>query len=142
VKVDRDKVLRQGIDIAQVYQTLQAFMGGYFVNYFNRFGRQWQVYVQAEGDSRTKVENVGQFFVTNDRGDPVPLSSVTTTERNLTRSSLTAAFCASIDSISAFTDRITPAVSLTCTWVEAGKGTIFPPRPAEAMPSAVAATCA
>jgi HAE1 family hydrophobic/amphiphilic exporter-1 len=80
VKVDRDKVLRQGIDIAQVYQTLQAFMGGYFVNYFNRFGRQWQVYVQAEGDSRTKVENIGQFFVTNDRGDPVPLSSVTTTE--------------------------------------------------------------
>jgi HAE1 family hydrophobic/amphiphilic exporter-1 len=80
VNVDRDKVLRQGIDIAQVYQTLQTFMGGYFVNYFNRFGRQWQVYVQAEGDSRTKVENVGQFFVTNDRGDPVPLSSVTTTE--------------------------------------------------------------
>jgi HAE1 family hydrophobic/amphiphilic exporter-1 len=55
-------------------------MGGSFINYFNRFGRQWQVYVQAEGDSRTKVENVGQFFVTNDRGDPVPLSSVTTTE--------------------------------------------------------------
>jgi HAE1 family hydrophobic/amphiphilic exporter-1 len=80
VKVDRDKVLRQGIDIGQVYQTLQTFMGGYFINYFNRFGRQWQVYVQAEGDSRTRVENVGQFFVTNDRGDPVPLSSVTTTE--------------------------------------------------------------
>jgi HAE1 family hydrophobic/amphiphilic exporter-1 len=80
VKVDRDKVLRQGIDIGQVYQTLQTFMGGYFINYFNRFGRQWQVYVQAEGDSRTKVENIGQFFVTNDRGDPVPLSSVTTTE--------------------------------------------------------------
>ena len=80
VKVDRDKVLKQGVDLGQVYQTLQAFMGGYFVNYFNRFGRQWQVYVQAEGEYRTKAENVGQFYVLNDRGDPVPLSALTTIE--------------------------------------------------------------
>ena len=39
VDVDRDKVIKQGIDIGEVYQTLQTFMGGYFVNYFNRFGR-------------------------------------------------------------------------------------------------------
>ncbi len=58
----------------------QTFMGGYFINYFNRFGRQWQVYVQAEGEYRTKAENVGQFYVHNDRGDPVPLSAVTTLE--------------------------------------------------------------
>src|SRR5262249_2268208 len=50
--VDRDKVLKQGINLASVYQTLQAFLGGTFVNYFNRFGRVWQVYVQAEGDFR------------------------------------------------------------------------------------------
>jgi HAE1 family hydrophobic/amphiphilic exporter-1 len=80
VNVDRDKVLKQGIDLAQVYQTLQAFMGGYFINYFNRFGRQWQVYVQAEGEYRTKAENVGQFYVVNNKGDPVPLSAVTTIE--------------------------------------------------------------
>ncbi len=80
VNVDRDKVLKQGIDLAQVYQTLQAFMGGYFINYFNRFGRQWQVYVQAEGEYRTRAENVRQFYVLNDRGDPVPLSAVTTME--------------------------------------------------------------
>jgi HAE1 family hydrophobic/amphiphilic exporter-1 len=78
VDVDRDKVLKQGVDVGQVYQTLQAFMGGYFINYFNRFGRQWQVYVQAEGKYRTKAEDVGQFYVTNDRGSPVPLSAVTT----------------------------------------------------------------
>ncbi len=77
VDVDRDKVLKQGIDLAQVYQTLQTFMGGYFVNYFNRFGRQWQVYVQAEGEYRARAENVGKFYVYNDRGDPVPLSTVT-----------------------------------------------------------------
>ena len=50
VDVDRDKVLKQGVDLGQVFRTLQAFMGGYFINYFNRFGRQWQVYVQAEGE--------------------------------------------------------------------------------------------
>ena len=48
--VDRDKVLKQGVDLSAVYKTLQAFMGGAFVNYFNRFGFVWQVYVQAEGD--------------------------------------------------------------------------------------------
>ena len=80
VDVDRDKVIKQGVDIAQVYQTLQAFMGGYFINYFNRFGRQWQVYVQAEGEYRTKAEDVRQFYVMNDRGNPVPLSAVTAIE--------------------------------------------------------------
>jgi hydrophobic/amphiphilic exporter-1 (mainly G- bacteria), HAE1 family len=49
VRVDRDKVIKQGVNISDVYKTLQAFMGGYFVNYFNQFGRQWQVYVEAEG---------------------------------------------------------------------------------------------
>ena len=49
VEVDRDKVIKQGVQINDVYRTIQAFMGGLFVNYFNRFGRQWQVYVEAEG---------------------------------------------------------------------------------------------
>ena len=65
VDVDRDKVLSQGVDLGQVYGTLQAFMGGQFVNYFNRFGRQWQVYVEAEGDYRTDVRKLGQFYVRN-----------------------------------------------------------------------------
>ena len=66
--VDRDKVLKQGVDLDSVYQTLQAFMGGLFVNYFNRFGRVWQVYVQAEGEFRTEAENVGLFRVRNNDG--------------------------------------------------------------------------
>jgi HAE1 family hydrophobic/amphiphilic exporter-1 len=76
--VDRDKVLKQGVDLRSVYQTLQAFMGGLFVNYFNRFGRVWQVYVQAEGDFRTQAENVGLFRVRNGDGDTVPLSTMVT----------------------------------------------------------------
>jgi HAE1 family hydrophobic/amphiphilic exporter-1 len=81
VDVDRDKVLKQGVDLNQVYRTLQAFMGGYFVNYFNRFGRQWQVYVQAEGEYRTEAEQLGQFYVRNAAGNTVPLSAVTSIEQ-------------------------------------------------------------
>jgi hydrophobic/amphiphilic exporter-1 (mainly G- bacteria), HAE1 family len=83
VKVDRDKVLKQGVPLSDVYQTLQAFMGGAFVNFFNRFGRTWQVYVQAEGDFRTEAENVGRFFVRNNTGQMVPLSAVTAIEPRL-----------------------------------------------------------
>jgi hydrophobic/amphiphilic exporter-1 (mainly G- bacteria), HAE1 family len=80
IDVDRDKVLKQGVDLTQVSQTLQTFMGGYFVNYFNRFGRQWQVFVQAEGEFRTKAENVGLFFVRNANNEMVPLSTVTSVQ--------------------------------------------------------------
>jgi HAE1 family hydrophobic/amphiphilic exporter-1 len=77
VDVDEDKVLKQGVPISDVYRTIQAFMGGLFVNYFNRFGRQWQVYIEAEGEYRTKAENVGQFYVRNNKGEMVPLSALT-----------------------------------------------------------------
>src|SRR2546429_8963777 len=50
VEVDRDKVLKQGVTLNDVYRTVQAFMGGYFINYFNRFGRQWQVLIEAESE--------------------------------------------------------------------------------------------
>ncbi len=77
VDVDRDKVLKQGIPLQDVYQTLQCFMGGTFVNYFNRFGRQWQIYVQAEGSYRRGAGDVQQFFVRNRDGYMAPLSAVT-----------------------------------------------------------------
>jgi HAE1 family hydrophobic/amphiphilic exporter-1 len=81
VKVDRDKVLKQGVELTDVYRTLQTFMGAYFVNYFNRFGRQWQVYVQAEGEYRTQAKQLGQFYVRNSKGDMVPLSALTSFEQ-------------------------------------------------------------
>jgi HAE1 family hydrophobic/amphiphilic exporter-1 len=83
VNVDRDKVLKQGVPLNDVYRTLQTFMGGLFVNYFNRFGRQWQVYVEAEGEYRTRPEDLGRFYVRNDRGEAVPLSALTTVESRL-----------------------------------------------------------
>jgi HAE1 family hydrophobic/amphiphilic exporter-1 len=80
VKVDRDKVLKLGVPLDDVYRTLQTFMGGYFVNYFNRFGRQWQVYLEAEAEYRTRIENLSQFYVRNKQGQAVPLSAFTQIE--------------------------------------------------------------
>jgi len=77
VDVDRDKVLKQGVNISDVYKTLQCFMGGVFVNYFNRFGRQWQIFLQAEGEFRTSPDKLGLFSVRNAQGDMVPLSALT-----------------------------------------------------------------
>jgi HAE1 family hydrophobic/amphiphilic exporter-1 len=83
VKVDRDKVIKQGIPLNDVYRTIQAFMGGLFVNYFNRFGRQWQVYIEAEGDYRTNIANMGQFYIRNSGGEMAPLSGLTKFESHL-----------------------------------------------------------
>jgi len=81
VKVDRDKVLKLGVSLTDVYSTMQTFMGGNFVNYFNRFGRQWQVYVEAEDQYRARAENLLQFYVRNNQGQPVPLSAFTEIQR-------------------------------------------------------------
>jgi HAE1 family hydrophobic/amphiphilic exporter-1 len=79
VEVDKAKVLTQQVKLSSVYQTLQTFMGGALVNYFNRFGRQWQVYVQSEGSYRTTPQNLGKFYVDNSAGQMVPLSTLTDT---------------------------------------------------------------
>jgi HAE1 family hydrophobic/amphiphilic exporter-1 len=76
VDVDREKVLKQGVAVSDVYKTIQAFMGGQFINYFNDFGRTWQVYVEAEAPYRSNLENVGQFYVRNSRGEMAPLSAL------------------------------------------------------------------
>jgi len=78
VDVDRDKALKQGVPITDVYQTLQAVLGGTFVNQFNRFGRQWRVFIQGEGEARVKPEDIGQLYVRNNDGNMVPLSAITT----------------------------------------------------------------
>jgi HAE1 family hydrophobic/amphiphilic exporter-1 len=74
--VDREKALQQQVDLSSIYTTMQTFMGGYLVNYFNRFGRQWQTYVEAEGTSRTNIANINQFYVRSANGSQVPLSSL------------------------------------------------------------------
>jgi len=79
--VDRDKTLKQGVPINEVFQTLQADLGGIFVNQFTRFGRQWRVYLQAEGEARTDPGDIGSFYVKNGAGQMVPLSTLTNVRR-------------------------------------------------------------
>jgi HAE1 family hydrophobic/amphiphilic exporter-1 len=83
VDVDRDKVLKLGVNLSDVYRTIQAFMGGYFINYFNRFGRQWQVYIEAEAEDRASADSVGRFYVRNNKGESVPLSTLATVKPRL-----------------------------------------------------------
>ncbi len=83
VKVDRDKVLKQGIELGDVYKTLQCYMGGTFVNYFNRFGRQWQVYIEAEAEYRDSADKLGSYYVRNRDGAMVPLSALVSVEHRL-----------------------------------------------------------
>ncbi len=77
VNLDRDKALKLNINLSDAYTTMQCFMGGVLVNYFNLFGLQWQTYVQAEGAFRTTPDNVGSFYVRNSTGQSVPLSAIT-----------------------------------------------------------------
>jgi HAE1 family hydrophobic/amphiphilic exporter-1 len=76
INVDRDKVLKQGVNLTDVYNTIQAYMGGLFVNYYNDFGRTWQVYVEAEAPYRSTTNDLGQFYVRNGQGQTVPLSAL------------------------------------------------------------------
>jgi HAE1 family hydrophobic/amphiphilic exporter-1 len=79
-EVNRDKVIKQGVAIKDVYQALQAFLGGIYVNQFNRFGRQWKVFLQGEASGRVRPEDINQFYVKNNDGKMVPLSALVTTK--------------------------------------------------------------
>ncbi len=81
MEIDQDRVLKQGVQFGEVYQTLQAFLGGAYVNQFNRFGRQWKVYLQAEPEYRTNADKVNSFYVRNSKGDMTPLASLVTIKR-------------------------------------------------------------
>src|SRR5205085_6736002 len=76
VDVDRKKVKTMGVALGDVFDVLQACLGSYYVNDFNRFGRTWQVNVQADAPFRTDAEAVRQLKVRNADGDMVPLGSV------------------------------------------------------------------
>jgi HAE1 family hydrophobic/amphiphilic exporter-1/multidrug efflux pump len=75
-EIDRDKVKSLGVPLTDVFFTLQAFMGGYYVNDFHRFGRTFKVQLQAEGASRSNPEDAYRYFVRNAAGAMIPLGSV------------------------------------------------------------------
>ena len=76
VDVDREKVKQQGISLTDLFQTMQTYLGSVYVNDFNRFGRTYQVIVQADAPFRATADNIAQLKVPNAAGEMVPLGSV------------------------------------------------------------------
>ena len=76
VDIDREKAKSMGVALSDVFDVLQAYLGSYYVNDFNRFGRTWQVNVQADAPFRTDAETIKQLKVRNADGDMVPLGAV------------------------------------------------------------------
>jgi HAE1 family hydrophobic/amphiphilic exporter-1 len=75
MEINRDKVLKAGVALNDIYTTVGAFLGGSYVNDFNRFGRLYKAYIQAEPEYRISEDRINLFFVKNKNGDRVPLSA-------------------------------------------------------------------
>ncbi len=76
VDVDRDKVSKLGIPLDQVFSALQTFLGGYYINDFNKYGRTYRVMAQADSEFRTSPDDVSRFYVRGNTGQMVPLSTL------------------------------------------------------------------
>jgi HAE1 family hydrophobic/amphiphilic exporter-1 len=76
--IDKEKALKLGISLNDLYTTIGAFMGGSYVNDFTRFGRLYKTYIQAESEYRVDESQIDNFYVKNKDGDMVPLSTVAT----------------------------------------------------------------
>jgi hydrophobe/amphiphile efflux-1 (HAE1) family protein len=76
VELDREKAETMGVPITDVYDSLQTFLGGLYVNDFNRFGRTWRVYLEAEQEFRNQPNDINRFYVRSGQGDMVPLSTL------------------------------------------------------------------
>ncbi|MFZ9003084.1 MAG: efflux RND transporter permease subunit [Robiginitalea sp.] len=74
--IDKEKALKLGISLNDLYKTIGAFMGGAYVNDFTRFGRLYKTYIQAESEYRVNEAQIENFFIKNKDGDMVPLSTV------------------------------------------------------------------
>jgi hydrophobe/amphiphile efflux-1 (HAE1) family protein len=81
VHLDRPKAKALGVDVAEAFETLGVFMGGLYLNDFDRFGRLFRVYAQAEGDLRSQPEDVRRLWLRSQRGEMVPLSTLVSLER-------------------------------------------------------------
>ena len=76
--IDKEKALKLGVNLNDLYETVGAFMGGSYVNDFTRFGRLYKTYIQAEPEYRVDENQINNFFIKNNNGDMVPLSTLAT----------------------------------------------------------------
>jgi HAE1 family hydrophobic/amphiphilic exporter-1 len=80
ITIDYDKVEKLGIDLAEVTSTISTYLGSAYVNDFNRFGRQYKVFVQAEGKDRLDQLDISRYYVRSRKGEIIPLSTLTSVE--------------------------------------------------------------
>lgn len=83
VDLDREKAKTLEVSISEVFQTMQAHLGSYYVNDFNLFGRVYRVMIQADGDYRDKVEDIGALYVRSQTGEMIPLATLIDVENIL-----------------------------------------------------------
>lgn len=76
--IDKEKALKLGVSLNDLYTTIGAFMGGAYVNNFTRFGRLYKTYIQAEPEYRVNEKQINNFFVKNNQGNMVPLGTIAT----------------------------------------------------------------
>ena len=76
LNVNTEQATLQNMDVDEIYATIQAYMGSTFLNNFNIYGQEWQVYMQADAPYRDSIDKLSMFYVRNNEGDPVPLDSV------------------------------------------------------------------
>ena len=76
--IDKEKALKLGVKLSDLYTTIGAFMGGAYVNDFTRFGRLYKTYIQAEPEYRVDPSQINNFFIKNNEGNMVPLSTLAT----------------------------------------------------------------
>lgn len=81
VDVDRDKVRKLGIPLNEIFTAMQTFLGGYYINDFNKYGRTYRVMAQADSQFRTSPEDVSKFYVRGDTGKMIPLSTLLTQKK-------------------------------------------------------------
>ena len=80
VKIEEEKALAQGVSISEIYSTLAAQFGATYVNDFNKFGRVYRVFMQADAPYRETLGDISKIYVKNNYGKMLPISSVITTE--------------------------------------------------------------
>ena len=76
LNVNTEQATLQNMNVDEIYATIQAYMGSTFLNNFNIYGQEWQVYMQADAPYRDSIDKLSMFYVRNNNGDPVPLDSV------------------------------------------------------------------
>ena len=82
LNINRDKALKSGVALNDLYTTISAFLGGAYVNDFNRFGRLYKAYIQAAPEYRQDGEQLNMFFIKNRDGESLPLSSLVEVEKS------------------------------------------------------------